>query len=338
MKSASQSDPTATTVSMTIPASTLTITATTGGNRRKGKEKEITFQDISVTTSKHRTSASQLSTRDALLALLLTGKSLGIMVNNELDLIKETLAAIERWEVQTLSALLTLDSQQIAPLVSGYRDLMAHRGDCQVQSAGDRTTAGEIYPKAPTSKHPFPSTEGINSSFGNENETAGALKENALWDCVTVFSREVQRLKEHAAVLGIGGTGAGTSAASSSYLQLELCLSAIRWMDEARALLYFPSLSHPATIDERTEPQASALTANSSRVESNSIGSKLDSVDEKDIAIAEKIKKPQRKQKSDSQGPQQIVMDVATSEFDTIDSSTVLETPNLSTGWGDCCR
>ena len=331
-------------VSTTLPVSTVSIPTATGGNRRKGKEKEIPFQDMNINSSKHLTATSPLSTRDALLSLLQTGKSLGIMVNNELDLIKDTLAAIERWGVQTLSALLRLDSQQIAPLVSGYRDLMAHRVDCQIQTEVDGAIKAEIHSKSPTSKHPFPSTEGINVPSGNEDEVTSASKENTLWNGITIFSCEVQRLKEHAAALGIGGggkgtgLGAGTSAASSSYLQLELCLSAIRWMEEARTLLYFPSFSHPASTDERTEPSALALAASSSKVETNPIGSKLDPTNEKDAVITEKVKKPQRKQKADSQGQQQIAMDVPTSEFDTIDPFTVLEAPNLSTGWGDCCR
>ena len=100
--------------------------------------------------------------------------------------------------------------------------------------------------------------------------------------------------------------------------------------------LFFTFLCSPILLAPTKE--ALALVASSSKVETNPIGSKLDPTDEKDAVITDKVEKPQRKQKADSQGQQQIAMDVPSSEFDTIDQFTVLEAPNVSTGLSDCCR
>ena len=370
-----------------VTAITITITPTTtttgggGSNRRKGKEKEkdTSLHDMDAYFSKPRSAAPPLptlSTKDALLALLQVGEGLGIRVDEELGLIRETVSAIERWDLQTLSALLLLDATQVAPLLCGYRDLMIvgvatgaaqmevvreAETDIRVEAEGDlKMPCGvSILFKDP----PFPSTGGLNLSHEGLDAAVGAKKEAVLWHSLMDFSSEVQRLKEQAADLGIGGggIGAGTpqnSAASSSYLQLELCLSAIDWIGEARSLLCFPSASpsndvHDNTLASIPAPVGLSITGridldykkadnSNTAAAAAAADQKEGSVDEREGMTAEKVKKPQRKQKSDTQAQSQVAVDVvaAASEPDTTDLSLSLipDVLRSSLDWGDCCR
>lgn len=352
-------------VTEAIPHLNATDNAT--GVRRKGKEKDkeksVHVEDGKPSEKekvrKGRAASPSLSPspqvapsiKGALLSLLLKGKGLGIEVDRELAIIVDTLAAIERWDTQTSSALLSLDSLQLQPLVARYRvllDTVAPKIEREVEiEDGDRirdgvsgaSLSGPGYVESPS----FSCTEGFSKPIDGASTSSGpsvdlrvdcALgveRESALWRCVLRFDIDIQQLANQAAELGIRpgdqGNGEGGGAlASASFMQLLLCQATIQWMGEARKLLYFPS-SPPGTP---LQPARSLVSLASDR---ETVAAHSMSVTDSDVP-GEK-RKNQRKSKGESQLPETS----ATAAAAPTDPVQPLSPPvSSSLYWGDCSR
>ena len=318
---------------------TAQVTATAAATRRKGKEKvgSHTYDEgDGLETGTHYTKqisslhSPTLSTKGALLALLKVGQGLGIDVSRELALIAETIAAIERWDSLASSALLSLDSIQLSPLIAGYRELL--------NGATDTSTKMDITSDIKTSQYckdpPFPCVEGLSGQYARAGTAEGSKREGELWKRFLSFSTDLQQLRDQAFDLGIGGIEAGEDpAASSSVLQLELCLSAIRWIREARQLLCFPSSPSVNTTLSGDLVPGSSDTAHSKSL-SETVLTPEGGYHEKEEMRSEKAKKPVRKQKGDTQLyiPEQasVTAEVATELLPEVTAVTLY--------WGDCCR
>ena len=329
----------------------------TSGVRRKSKEKDRDKPSHAEEgKGRHKGRAisptplpSQApSMKGALLSLLQKGKNLGIDVDSELAIIVDTLAAIEKWDTQTSSALLSLDVSQLEPLVAQYRallDTVIPKIKREIEAADEGTDGdGDGLSRAPSTgpgyieSSSFSCTEGFStplnattsltsSSLLHASSAEGVKREEGLWRNLLRFNTDIQQLANQAAELGIRpgeqGRGEGAGAlASASFMQLQLCQATIQWMVEARRLLYFPS-SPPGTELPSPIP---AVAAASDR----------DPVAALDSEVSGEKKKSQRKPKADSQSNANIIAAVATLPDAVQALSQTSPSPTLY--WGDCSR
>ena len=344
--------------------------------RKKGKEKE---KEKEKTDEKSRFKGGErnsvspplptLSVSQALLALLQAGKALKIDVKKEVALLEHTLAAIERWDTQTSSALLSLDSLHLAPLVSEYRRFLQRISPTDIKAEAEaecedvvRMTDGscssssnDAGSKSGWSR--FPCTEGLCGPQLSTSAPAHALAiesssisaecdtEGTLWESQLRFYAEMQLLSDQAAELGIWtGSSDGTPAGSvySSFLQLELCQASIRWIDEARALMCFPlDLNHPL----QAAPAGLTHSASCYKVkETNNrdeakdvevvvVSSRSDSTPISDALSTSERKKTSRKQKGEAPG---IASADSCITADTLEPCA--EPGPAPPSWGDCSR
>lgn len=337
----------------------------TSGVRRKTKEKDKDkFSSIDEGKGRHKgrtISPTPLPTqapsmKGALLSLLLKGKDLGIEVDRELAIIVDTLAAIDKWDTQTSSALLSLDALQLEPLVAQYRALLDTvvpkiKGEVEARNGyGDGLSetpsawtppAGRGYIES----SPFSCTDGFSITLDAASSSSspspslivhvsgaeGVMREEGLWRSLLRFDADIQQLANQAAELGIRpgelGRGEGGGAlASAAFMQLLLCQATIQWMGEARRLLYFPS--SPSGAHLPTPVPSIAATSNRDPVSVSVSAPDSDALGEK--------KKYQRKPKSD---PQCTVNSIAAAAAlpDAVQGSSQ-PTPSHSLCWGDCSR
>jgi hypothetical protein len=291
------------------------------------------------------------SMKGALLSLLLKGKDLGIEVDRELAIIVDTLAAIEKWDTQTSSALLSLDVSQLEPLVAQYRALLdtvvpkikrefeASNGEGVVDGMSGTSSppAGPRYIESSS----FSCTEGFSKPLDGASSSSssslvlqvncaegkGVEREEGYWRTLLRFDSDIQRLANQAAQLGIRpgqqGQGDGAGAlASASFMQLLLCQATIQWMGEARRLLYFPFSPSGTYLPSPNPPVPAA--------------SDRDLVVTLDSEVSGEKKKGQKKPKADSQSAANIITAAAALP----DAVQVLPqpSPSPSLSWGDCSR
>jgi hypothetical protein len=290
------------------------------------------------------------SMKGALLSLLLKGKDLGIEVDRELAIIVDTLAAIEKWDTQTSSALLSLDVSQLEPLVAQYRALLdtvvpkikreAEARNGEVVGEGVSGTPSPLTGPGYIESSSFSCTEGFSKPLDaasssssplilqvNSAQGEGVEREEGLWRTLLRFDSDIQRLANQAAQLGIRpgqqGQGEGAGAlASASFMQLLLCQATIQWMGEARRLLYFPS----SPFGTHLPSPIPAMPAASDR----------DPVVTVDSEVSGEKKKGQRKPKADSQSTA-IVITAAAAPPDAA-QALPQPSPSPSLSWGDCSR
>lgn len=330
----------------------------TSGVRRKTKEKDKDkLSNIDEGKGRHKgraISSTPLPTqapsiKGALLSLLLKGKDLGIEVGRELAIIVDTLAAIDKWDTQTSSALLSLDALQLEPLVAQYRALLDTvvpkikgevdaRNECGDGPSGT-PSAGLGYIESSS----FSCTEGFSitldaassssspssSLIVHVNGAEGVEREEGLWRSLLRFDSDIQQLANQAAELGIRpgeqGLGEGGGAlASAAFMQLLLCQATIQWMGEARRLLYFPSSPSGAHLPSLAP--AVAATSDRDPVSISAPDSE---------ALGEK-KKNQRKPKTDPQSIANAIT-AAAAQPDAAQASSQ-PSPSHSLFWGDCSR
>jgi hypothetical protein len=333
----------------------------TSGVRRKTKEKDrdkSSHAEESKGRKGRAISPTPLPTqapsmKGALLSLLLKGKDLGIEVDRELAIIVDTLAAIEKWDTQTSSALLSLDVSQLEPLVAQYRALLdtvvpkikreaeARNGEVVGEGVSGTPSPSPLTGPGYIESSSFSCTEGFSKPLDtassssssplilqvNSSEGEGVEREEGLWRTLLRFDSDIQRLANQAAQLGIRpgqqGQGEGAGAlASASFMQLLLCQATIQWMGEARRLLYFPS----SPFGTRLPSPIPAVPAASDR----------DPVVTVDSEVLGEKKKGQRKPKADSQSTANVVTAAAAPP----DAAQALPqpSPSPSLSWGDCSR
>ena len=344
--------------------------------RRKGKEK-----DKDKTEEKGRSKGGErnsvtpplpaLSVSQALTALLQAGKALKIEVTKEVTQLEDTLEAIERWNTQTSSALLSLDSQHLAPLVLEYRlllqrdsqdikvecDLAVQKPDLQLPDSHNTPCGVTMHCESGWSR--FPCTEGLcgpptvppldecHLSPTSIRVTVEGDMEDKLWKALLHFYAEMQLLSDKAAELGIwagSSDGAQAGFTYSSFLQLELCQASIRWIDEARALMCYPlELNHNISLRVPQEGRTHSTSASYLKVKETmnkdkdrdtvvvAASARSDSAPTSEAPSTSEKKKVSRKQKGEAP------------VLPSADSAVAADTPEPSAElvhpcWGDCSR
>ena len=352
------------------------IPSDNSASRKKGKDREKEKEKEKI--RKGRTTPPPLpcpSIKEVLSSLLQSGMALGIHVEEEMAVIRLTLAAVDRWNTQTCTALLSLDFQHIAPVTELYRGIV----DWETPHT-DRESSREVHTGSPPFSclhgisRPISSSDsgvtpsglgdGVDSNThiathtdtayealtnerisepirasersGNCSSSSATKIEESLWSRVTHFNSLIQRLAAEASDLGIrtntnininsavternnnsnnvnnnnnninnssGGivddspissTSFTTStSASSTFEQLQLCISAVRWMEAARDLLLYPTHNNTHA----------SYSLSTSTLHSNSISSPNASTvtvtDSAEFGNAGEKKKIQKKHKND---------------------------------------
>jgi PLU-1-like protein len=235
-----------------------------GENENENEYCALAHEDKDALIDKERKDESpgtqSHSAREVLQRLYVIGKSLGVDVDFELELIEKTLAAISIWGSSALESLISADESELTPVVNKYVSLAVSEphhlpfscfcieGDDVSETAhlrdfsdGDNASGGQ-------------SVDNIKSSPTERAE------ESTLWHGVSEFNSKLQRILGDARDLGIGmdtmlslelsvpdscteqeqDKDQELRKQTITYIRLQLCAAAIRWIVVARKSLLFP--------------------------------------------------------------------------------------------------